>query len=47
MAPFRDDLGAALGIGAAIYVPVLVVFEWLAFPADARTLRDFVLRRAE
>ena len=47
MAAFRDDLGPALAVGAAVYVPVLVVFEWLAFPSDARALRDFVLRRAE
>ena len=47
MAAFRDDLGAALAVGAAVYVPVLVVFERLAYPADARALRDFVLRRAE
>ena len=38
MAPFRDDLGPALAVGAAVYVPVLVVFERLAFPADARAL---------
>ena len=47
MAAFRDDLGPALAAGAAVYVSVLVAFEWLAFPADARALRDFVLRRAE
>jgi O-antigen/teichoic acid export membrane protein len=47
MAAFRDDLAPALAVGAALYVPVLVVFERLAFPADARALRDFVLRRAE
>jgi O-antigen/teichoic acid export membrane protein len=47
MAAFRDDLGPALALGAAVYVPALVVFEWLAFPADARALRDFALRRAE
>jgi O-antigen/teichoic acid export membrane protein len=47
MAAFRDDLGLALVVGAALYLPVLVVFERLVFPADARALRDFVLRRAE
>ena len=47
MAAFRDDLGPALAAGAAVYLSVLVAFEWLAFPADARALRDFVLRRAE
>lgn len=47
MAPFRDDFGPALAVGAVLYVGVLVVFERLVFPADARALRDFVLRRAQ
>jgi O-antigen/teichoic acid export membrane protein len=47
MAPVRDDLGAALTLGAAVYVPALIVFEWLVFPSDARALRNFVLRRAD
>ena len=47
MAGFRDDLGSALAIGALLYVPALVLFERLAFPADARALWGFVLRRAE
>jgi len=47
MAALRDDLGPALAIGALLYVPALVLFERLAFPADARALWRFVLRRAE
>lgn len=47
MAAFRDDLGLGLAVGAALYVPVLVGFERIAFPTDARALQDFVLRRAK
>jgi O-antigen/teichoic acid export membrane protein len=47
MAAVRDDLAPALAVGAALYVTVLVVFEGLVFPTDARALRNFVLRRAE
>jgi O-antigen/teichoic acid export membrane protein len=47
MSAFRDDLGPALAVGALVYVPALVLFERLAFPADARALWNFVRRRAE
>ena len=47
MAVFRDDLGPGLAAGALVYLPALVLFERLAFPADARALWGFVLRRAE
>jgi len=47
MAATRDDLGPALVAGALVFLPTLVLFERLAFPADARALWSFVLRRAE
>jgi stage V sporulation protein B len=45
MALLRDNLGAAIGAGAAIYIVALMVFEQLAFPQDARALWAFVRRR--
>jgi O-antigen/teichoic acid export membrane protein len=41
----RDNLGAALGGGAAVYVVALVLFERVAYPEDARAIRNFVRGR--
>lgn len=44
MALLRGNLAAAIGVGAAIYVVALLVFEQLVFPQDAGALWNFVRR---
>ena len=46
MALLRGNLAAAIGVGAAIYVIALLVFEQLVFPEDAGALWAFVRRTA-
>jgi O-antigen/teichoic acid export membrane protein len=41
-----SELGPAIIVGAAAYVVVLTAFEFEFFPEDARTVRQFVLRRS-
>ena len=44
MALFRASLGAAVGIGAAVYLAALLAFEKITFPEDARVLVDLARR---